>query len=252
MELKRRHKIFLIALPIYWLAIFFATHTPHIPDWMISNKMSDKTLHFLCYFGLVFLARTAANPYHRVQWRKKRIWIVLASTIIYAILDEYFQPLSGRTCDPMDFLADMAGIATGVFIMSVWTFWPACLVYTCVSIFIITNLSHVNTIGQSVLINSLFHFLGYTLATILWIHSSTDLLRGFKSKTIWLLKAVSLPLLLLAVVKGYSPFTGKTVYMIDVLTAVAGILIAALASLCTGLFTSRYINKGNERGTPLL
>ena len=96
----------LIALPVYWVALFVATHYPRV---RIPGEIphSDKLIHFAA-FGLLALL------YWRFMKARKRTvgWVGAAILVAYAGLDEYLQQFFGRYTDVMDFVANTVGVVT--------------------------------------------------------------------------------------------------------------------------------------------
>ena len=91
-----------IACAGYWVMSAVATHLP--PDDMPDTDVNDKVLHLSGFFvlaGLFWLTLAA----HRVR-RPIRMLLVLIVLPLYGALDEITQPLTGRTCDFYDWLAD--------------------------------------------------------------------------------------------------------------------------------------------------
>lgn len=97
----------LIALPVYWIALFIATHYPtvRIPDQVPGT---DKLVHFTAFGILAFL-----------RWRFERarrpisarfVWTAGLVLLVYAAFDEYLQQFVGRFTDPLDFVANATGI----------------------------------------------------------------------------------------------------------------------------------------------
>lgn len=117
-----KHRVYTVYLPLaaYWIFIFTATSVS--VDTLPTPRVSDKLLHFGAFAVLGFLLDLAA----RVQ--KKNVWIsanhfVFTYVVIlfYGAFDEihqYFIP--GRMADYMDWLADMAGAAFGVFSLHIF------------------------------------------------------------------------------------------------------------------------------------
>lgn len=97
-----------VALPVYWIALFAATHYPRVP---VPDELpqSDKAIH-LAAFGLLallcwrFLAARARPP------TAASVWIAASVLIPYATLDEYTQQFVGRYTDLADWAANVAGI----------------------------------------------------------------------------------------------------------------------------------------------
>lgn len=108
----------------FWIAIFVATHIPanRLPD----VHVSDKTAHFVAYFilaALMYISTRLTNP--------TRTWLgatVIAIAMIYGAIDELLQPLVGRHGDLDDWLYDVAGATTAVFLLAairrVWNWYP--------------------------------------------------------------------------------------------------------------------------------
>ena len=118
MTLLRNKKLTVILLALYWPVLFILTHVP-IPKRMLANlDTSDKTLHFFAYFILAFLAHLVIGAAGKINWRKKNVWWVFLAIIVYAVLDEWLQGLVGRNCDVMDFLADLAGAASCLILLT--------------------------------------------------------------------------------------------------------------------------------------
>ncbi|NQV36088.1 MAG: VanZ family protein [Phycisphaeraceae bacterium] len=134
-----RKKLTLISVIIYWPAIFFLTHTP-LPKVVHQANLSDKHLHFMVYFILVFLLWGAIKPYSKVTWSKPTVWIILAVTVWYGVMDEWLQGfVHGRTADVHDFWADLAGTLTSLAILSILSFWPALITMSAMAVFVCVN-----------------------------------------------------------------------------------------------------------------
>lgn len=99
--------LWLLALPLYVIALFTATHYPQvtIPGGI---PQSDKIVHFVAFALLAFLWWQFLVALGRGSSRA-----LIASTVgllAYAALDEYLQQFVGRNTDVRDFFADSAGI----------------------------------------------------------------------------------------------------------------------------------------------
>lgn len=93
-------------LACYWIALFVGTHTPRaVPLPEVRN--ADKVAHLVAYFGLAMLCAL----YAALRWGTRRGHALKIAGIlaVYAALDELLQIPVGRTCDVMDWLADMTG-----------------------------------------------------------------------------------------------------------------------------------------------
>lgn len=106
-------------LAVYWLVIFWSTHTPKPPQ---TGLPSDKWEHYFAYSGLAFLlgmVLAGRKPFTR--WSALRIFFIVAA---YGIVDELLQIPVGRDADIMDWRADLIGAATGVLL-----FWACYAIY---------------------------------------------------------------------------------------------------------------------------
>lgn len=105
-------------LAVAWPLAFIVTHLPRFDDpgdEPITRLPLDKVVHFGAYAFLGWLlARVLLN----------RLPVVPAAAIAilllagYGALDEATQPPIGRTADRWDFVADLAGAATGALVAS--------------------------------------------------------------------------------------------------------------------------------------
>ena len=112
-----------IGLPVYWLALFTATHYPRVgvPG---EIPQSDKAIHFAA-FGLLALLL-----WQRLATRGKplttgSVWIAAAVLVVYATLDEYTQQLVGRYTDLADWIANVAGILCVLAVLELRRRWRA-------------------------------------------------------------------------------------------------------------------------------
>ena len=144
MVLSHRQKLFIILLLVYWPVIFILAHIP-IPPLVRDVGVSDKSIHFTAYLLLVFLFWSAISPDSKVNWRRAAPWLVLVVMVCYGVMDELLQSVVvGRSCDIRDFFADLAGVLTGLSIFAFFSFWPAFLVVTGITILVLVNLTRVN------------------------------------------------------------------------------------------------------------
>ncbi len=113
----------------YFLGVFILTHLPptSIPKLSIPTTLIpiDKVVHFCIYFGLAFLLACALalrDPERRLYRTGLPIrayffiWLVLA---VYGMIDETTQPITGRTFDWADWLADLTGITSGLTVFAI-------------------------------------------------------------------------------------------------------------------------------------
>lgn len=237
----RRHRYALIGLLLYWPAIFIATHIP-INDLVRMARLSDKALHFCGYLVLAFFISAVINPYKKVNWFNIKPWMILFVITIYAAADEYLQQFVNRTPDFMDFTANMSGALAAMLILTFLSFWPALLVLTAIYIFALTNLSTSELVFSRIFINAGFHFLAYAFLTLVWIQHIDRYIQIQRKSIPWVNVAAAVPLAFLLFVKLISPLMGKQVWLVDVSTAITGILLAVAVSWIT-CFINRRMSK---------
>jgi hypothetical protein len=224
LNLVGRHRYVLISLLLYWPALFVATHIP-IPEVVGNAGLSDKKLHFLAYLILVSLLWFVVSPHDRVNWKKAKVWIVLAVIVWYGAADEWLQGYVERGRDIGDFWADLSGAMTGLVILSIFSFWPGLLSLVGMVIFFVTNLTRVNMVLESEYVNTAFNFIAYAVFTLVCIQNIHQYLGVRQAGGKWWIAAGSVPVLLLAIVKGYSLLkTDKGVWGYDIATSAAAIL----------------------------
>ena len=228
----RRHKSVLIALGIYWPGIFWLTHIP-VPDIARQSGMSDKTMHVLAYFVLTFLVWFAVGPYEKVQWCRKKVWILLAVIIWYGAMDEYLQGRVGRSADVMDFVADLFGVVSALGLLSVLSFWPALLAASAVFVFVVSNLSNLLMLYPQYYLDTAFHFTAYTAFALIWIQYMERYTDLKVAKSSWLFSSLLVPVVLLAVIKGTAPLFDRSIGWFEIATALFGICSAVLISYLT-------------------
>jgi len=226
MNLTRRQILTITVLVLYWPAIFILSHIP-IPQLVYKARVSDKTIHFLAYFILVFLVWFAISPNKKVDWRRAPAWLILIIVIWYGVLDEWLQAYVGRNADVMDFATNLAGVSAGLLMLSFLTFWPACLIVTSITIFSLTNLSKTNPAELVPLTNALFYLLGYALFTALWTRCIHYYLQIKPPQYKWILATLAMPVVLLLAVKISSMLLARHFGGQSIILSAAGILIAA-------------------------
>lgn len=107
---SRLPRAMLVLLVVTWLAAFVATHVP--PGDVPSTGMSDKEMHVIGFFVLGSLV--LVNLSCRSMPATRRIPMTLAILAFYAALDEMTQPLAGRSCEGLDWVADVSGTALAI------------------------------------------------------------------------------------------------------------------------------------------
>jgi hypothetical protein len=240
----RRHRYALVGLFLYWPGIFIATHVP-INRMVRQAGLSDKALHFCGYLVLAFFIFAAVSPYKKLNWLNIKPWIVLLVVTIYAAVDEYLQQFVNRSPDFLDFVANMSGALTAMIILTFLSFWPALLILTAIYIFALTNLSTSELVFSRIFINASFHFLAYAFFTLVWIQHIDRFIQIQRKSLLWIAVAAAVPLAFLLFVKLISPLMGKQVWLVDVSTAITGILLTVAVSWAT-CFVNRRITKNTE------
>jgi len=224
MALSRQHKLIILSLVFYWPAIFIFAHIP-VPQLVRKAGVSDKGIHFLAYMILAFLLWSAINPYKKVNWRKAAVWWVLLVIVWYGVIDEVLQGcVAGRNCDIWDFITNLAGTLTGLIVLSMFTFWPACLMVTGVTIFGLTNIARTNVADVLPVTNTAFHLFAYAFFTLLWIQYLCNFPSLKAPKPKWLIVATILPAGLLLAVKLGSLILGRSFVVKDAIVSAVGIV----------------------------
>jgi VanZ family protein len=119
LEYLDRHKKKLIYLPlvIYWVILFIATSLPgkDVPDFHVSDKLE----HFSAYAVLTIFLTFAALLQNKYLVLKKHAFILtLLLVSVYGALDELHQLfIPGRSCDILDWTADITAACFGVLIV---------------------------------------------------------------------------------------------------------------------------------------
>lgn len=108
-----RHATFIWV--VYWIVLTCLLHWPKLALPPIAIKRSDIVAHFTTFAiltGLCVFARRVRNRFSR---RDVLSWagILLA----FSGISELLQPLSHRSCDPLDFAANAAGIVVVMLIV---------------------------------------------------------------------------------------------------------------------------------------
>jgi len=102
----------------FWFGMFIGTHLPKIPGPL--RKVSDKTMHGLCFAGLAFLLAWAT---YEKQSAIRHWTLILGVIAVYGAFDELLQIPVGRHCDFNDWLADIAGAAVGMTLFHLTLIW---------------------------------------------------------------------------------------------------------------------------------
>ena len=109
-----------VCLAIYWLVLLLAIHwpMPFHPSHFV--RFDDKVVHFLLYGGLA-LVLLPVTDFLLPGWPAwKRAAIVVAAVAAQGALDELTQPLTQRTTDVLDLVADTCGAVVAVLVYRTW------------------------------------------------------------------------------------------------------------------------------------
>ncbi|WP_420854551.1 VanZ family protein [Sneathiella marina] len=89
---------------------FSLTPVNHSPD--LGFLVYDKILHLSCYFILSVIACLAAN-----SWNKR--YLLSFMTLLVGIGIEFLQPLTGRSFETADMIANLFGILMAIFLVKI-------------------------------------------------------------------------------------------------------------------------------------
>ncbi len=243
-----RRKYSLVFLCLYWPTHFILTHIP-LPGWTYKAGLSDKSLHFLAYFILVFLLWGAIKPYQRIQWRKATVWCILLFIVCYGALDEWLQYyVSGRTVDIHDLFANLAGSISSLILLTLLPFWTASLVVSGLCLYIATNCARINMTQFIPFAYPAFFLFGYMFFTLLWLfylHKYSQI-QGTRLNTTtigsvrWFVLSLGGPLVLLVVSQLRAYTKGRTHPPRDILLPVIGILIVVTLTAMVSQYRQRH------------
>lgn len=118
----RRLRLLAATAVLYWLGLTAIMHMPlaPMPPQPDDGIPKDKTVHLVLYGGLAICLISVLEQRSRVdstaQPRRPlgRYLAVMSFCTINGFLEELTQPLTGRTYDLADFLADCLGASLGL------------------------------------------------------------------------------------------------------------------------------------------
>jgi VanZ family protein len=236
MTFTLRRKLVLAALLLYWPAIFTLTHVPQLPKWVGQTQLGDKTPHFLAYLGLVLLLWFAVSPHKRVNWFKWTVWVTFAAMAVYGAVDEWLQGFVHRIPDVWDFVADMAGVATGLLLLTVFDFWLASLlVGTCV-IFASVNVMQTDIVGLMPMSSAVFYLVGYALIAVAWVNHLNIRYKLEPGDTMWLPVTLLVPLAIIAAVHSYAGLVTHRLHPSSVAAGLTGTIVVIGTVWISGLW----------------
>src|SRR5690606_24976899 len=105
-----------VALTVYWLTLFTATHIP-VRDAPVQFPGADKVAHFVGYgtLGLLLSFYVAM----RRPWTMKVALVTVLAIAAYGAIDELLQIPVGRTCELADWMFDVLGASVGGLVITV-------------------------------------------------------------------------------------------------------------------------------------
>jgi hypothetical protein len=200
---------------------------------------SDKTLHYLAYLVLSFLLWYAINPGKKVNWRKAGVWWVLFVVVWYGVFDEWLQGYVGRNPDIKDFFADLAGAFTGLVLLSVFSFWPASLVLTGATIFVLTNFLQAGLAEQLPVTSAAFYLFAYAFFSVLWTRYIYHSLPIRAPQTGWLAGALAVPAGFMLTVELFCVVAGSGFSLSRIVISAIGIAAVVITIYLAALYRTR-------------
>ncbi len=224
MGLSIRRKVAIGLLAVYWPALAVFSHIP-VPMWVRKAGVSDKVLHLLAYMILAFLLWCAIGGGARLTRCRARVLWVFVAVVLYGGADELVQGHVGRSCDIMDFAADLAGALAGLLVYWFLPFWPAALVVAGTAIFGLTNLTRTSLSELLGVTSAVFHLFAHGVFTLIWLRNVElySVLKAPRAK--WLLAAAGAPTAFLLTVKLFSAVFRRDFAVQDVVFSLVGIML---------------------------
>ena len=108
-----RSKIFLYLWILGIITVTFFSLTPikHGPD--LGFLVYDKVLHFSCYAVLSLAACQIGS-----NWNQKILYCSL--TFLISVVIEFLQPLTGRSFEGLDMVANLIGVSIGILLTKIF------------------------------------------------------------------------------------------------------------------------------------
>ena len=238
MALFQQRRVSIISLVLYWPMLLVFAHIP-IPESVRSANVSDKSLHFLAYLVLTFLLWFSIKPQEKVNWRKIPVWFVLFGLILYGVADEIVQSHIGRSCDPMDVVANFSGIFFCLLLLTFLTFLPAALLIAGIVIFGMANVSRTNLAEIFPVAYGVFDLLAYTIFTVFWLLNMNLFFQKKPAKLQRLILAVSMPVSFLLIVRIFSIMLGRETSAEDIIIPAVTIFVVTAADYVRIVFWNK-------------
>jgi len=226
MVLTRRRKALMAVLALYWPVLFVLTHIP-MPEVVRRAHMSDKSLHLLSYMILAILLWSVVKPFEKVDWRRGTVWRVFVAVMVYGVVDECMQHyVANRSTDAWDLLADAMGAFGALGLLTVFSFWPACVVAAGITIYTLAVFTRANLTALLPVTTTVFHLANYAVFTLLWMGCLRQLPLQKGAGRIAPDAAILTPVALMVVTKLSAVVSGKAFEGWDMVAALGGILAA--------------------------
>ena len=114
--LQRHKHLMLSVCVILWGLAFIVSHIP--ADRLPETHVSDKSLHFVGFFGLSSVLLLTLTGYNVLRLR--RVVAAICITAGYAAFDEATQALVNRQAAFGDWLADVCGAVLAVIVLEAY------------------------------------------------------------------------------------------------------------------------------------
>ena len=107
--------ILMLLLIGWWCFLLLMTHLPKPPP--IGPDVGDKTAHLMAYgtLGLLLYLNLRVRGFSP----SRAVAVAIAIVMVGGAVDEWTQPLTGRSCDLLDWCSDVAGAASAAEGMAV-------------------------------------------------------------------------------------------------------------------------------------
>jgi hypothetical protein len=228
--------VYITGVVLYWPTIFILTHLTHVPAWIARAQMSDKAMHYIGYFTLMYLLWFAFFPTRKFSPAQKAGWLAIAILAVYGAVDEWLQAFVHRTPDIHDWLADMAGVFTAAIILAFAPFRAATLMVTAIITFVLTVLAKTDVLAFVPALDSAFYFAAYAFIAFL----TAGLGLPARSRIVRFFVTICVPATLLIIAIIAANWVHKEFELSRVAAAIAGILTSA-AMIALGAINSACI-----------
>lgn len=232
-KIPKPRKLIALALVLYWLTIFIATHIP-VPAWTRRMAMSDKTMHYIAFFILAVLLWLTVSFEKKVNWLKLRTWLIVILIVIYAVIDEILQRAMYRSADYRDIIADLAGAFAGLLVMTFVRGVTGLIILVNISVFILPYIVNSGLIKSFSILEAIVYFLGFEILTISWIAYLKTVTFLKLDWWEWIFSAGCFVSFVLTAVKFYSAWTDKPFSNVAFASGAVAILLTVITAFIIG------------------